>query len=63
MEKLNKRIFTVWVGGTEVNDFYLDKNGADSLSDNYKQQGYDDVVIEELPAWDYPPFNYQGDRK
>ena len=41
----NKKSYTVWVGGIEVNDYYLSKSEAKKLSNHYKGEGYDDVVI------------------
>ena len=38
--------YTVWVGGVEVNDYLLNKQEAESLAQEYKQQGYDDVAID-----------------
>ena len=40
--------FTVWVGGFEVNDYLLTKNEAEILADEYEEDGYDDVIIEEI---------------
>ena len=40
--------YTVWVGGTEVNDRYLDKSEAVQVSKAYELLGYDDVVIERV---------------
>lgn len=37
--------YTVYVGGTEVNDFYLTKPEAEHLASLYEEDGYDDVVI------------------
>lgn len=37
--------YSVWVGGIEVNDFYLSKKDAEKLKREYEQDGYDDVVI------------------
>ena len=55
----NKMKYTVWVGGTEVNDFYLTKEQAEDLAFEYKQDGYDDVCIEEVEEQGgestYPP--------
>jgi hypothetical protein len=42
--------YTVWVGGVEVNDNYLPKEKAESLADEYKKDGYDDVKIEKVEA-------------
>lgn len=40
--------YSVWVGGVEVNDYYLTKNEADNLAFEYKKDGYDDVIIEKI---------------
>ena len=37
---------TVWVGGVEVNDYYLSKEKAENLAEEYREDGYTDVVIE-----------------
>lgn len=41
--------YTVWVGGVEVNDFYLTKEAAATIAEEYSNDGYDDVVIEMIP--------------
>lgn len=41
------RFYTVWVGGTEVNDHLLSLSEAEDLAFEYQQDGYDDVVIVE----------------
>jgi len=38
--------YTVWVGGTEVNDHWLNYEDAVSLYDKYKAQGYDDIQLD-----------------
>jgi hypothetical protein len=38
--------YTVWVGGIEVNDHYLNLSDAKELAEKYKLQGYRDVAIE-----------------
>lgn len=40
--------FNVWVGGTEVNDYLLTREEAEILAFEYEDNGYDDVVIEEV---------------
>lgn len=40
--------YSVWVGGCEVNDYYLTKEQAEDLAEEYKADGYDDVEIEEV---------------
>lgn len=39
------RNYTVWVGGGEVNDYYLTRHEAQSLAVYWQEQGYDDVYI------------------
>ena len=40
--------FSVWVGGTEVNDQLLTREEAENLAFEYEKDGYDDVIIEEI---------------
>ena len=40
--------YSVWVGGTEVNDYYLNYSESIKLSEHYKGKGYDDVRIEKI---------------
>ena len=43
--------YSVWVGGSEVNDFALtDYALAEQVADIWVSMGYDDVKIEEIPA-------------
>ena len=37
---------SVWVGGVEVNDYLLSRQQAEELAEEYKADGYDDVVID-----------------
>ena len=39
--------FTVWVGGAEVNDYYLSEDKAEDLAQDFLDDGYDDVEIVE----------------
>jgi len=43
-------MWTVWVGGTEVTNYYVDRDTADSILTDYLHKGYDqnDVWIEEV---------------
>ena len=38
--------YTVWVGGTEVNDHWLTYDEAKVLYDKFKAQGYDDIQLD-----------------
>ena len=40
--------YTVWVGGFEVNDYYLNKSEAEQLEQAYVADGYTDVIIESV---------------
>jgi hypothetical protein len=40
--------WSVWVGGSEVNDYYLTKESAENLAQEWIAEGYDDVVVEEV---------------
>jgi hypothetical protein len=42
----NHARYTVWVGGFEVNDYYLGFVEATRLADYWRGQGYDDVSVE-----------------
>ena len=42
--------YTVWAGGTEVCDEYLNSlEAAQRLADEYRDEGYDDVIIMWQP--------------
>ena len=41
--------YTVWVGGVEVNDFYLTKAAAATVAEPYSNDGYDNVAISNFP--------------
>ena len=41
--------WTVWVGGVEVNAYLInDKSEAVSLAQYWIEEGYDDVIVEEV---------------
>ena len=44
----NEQVYSVWVGGVEVNDTLLTKAEAEDLANEYKADGYDDVIIENI---------------
>lgn len=43
-----KKNYTVWVGGVEVNDEMLTKEEAEKLAQKYIADGYDDVQVENV---------------
>lgn len=42
-----KQIYSVWVGGGEINDYYLNWNEALELAQAWKDKGYNDVMIRQ----------------
>jgi hypothetical protein len=42
--------WTVWVGGSEVNDYHLTQDEAKKLAQAWKDDDYDEVVIEQVSA-------------
>ena len=40
--------WSVWVGGSEVNLCYLSQKQAENMAQAYKDNGYDDVVVEQV---------------
>lgn len=43
-----QKLYTLWVGGIEVVDFYLEESKILELYNDYVADGYDDVVIEPI---------------
>jgi hypothetical protein len=41
-------LFTVWVGGVEVNGYYIALDKARELAEGYQDEGYDDVAVVKL---------------
>ena len=48
-EMKNKEVkkYTVWVGGTEITDFFVTYAIAKELLKQYQALGYDDVAIQQ----------------
>ena len=40
--------YTVWVGGGEITDYYVDRYAAEIIAKQFIEQGYDDVRIERI---------------
>ena len=40
--------YTVWVGGTEVNDYYITKDDAKALANVFIDRGYNDVCVFKI---------------
>jgi hypothetical protein len=41
-----ERKYSVWVGGTQVHDYLLTREEAKKLAQEWANEGYDDVVID-----------------
>ena len=41
-----KKNWTVWVDGTEVNDYYLTKEQAEILAAEWADDGYEPIIEE-----------------
>jgi len=42
------KIYSVFVGGGEVNDYYLTKAKARELAEEYIKEGYTDVAVLKM---------------
>jgi hypothetical protein len=47
---MSKEIWTVWVGGSEVNDHYLTLDEAKMVQESWLLHGYDDVHIRSITS-------------
>jgi hypothetical protein len=41
-------VYTLWVGGSELNSNYLNKTDADYWAQEMIEMGYDDVIVEYI---------------
>ena len=46
------KMYSVWVGGGEVNDYYIDRDEAERIAERWRDRGYDDVVVDEIDLGD-----------
>jgi len=44
----NQINYTVFVGGAEVCDYLVSKEQAESIAEQYQDEGYDDVAVMEV---------------
>ena len=44
-ERSGEAMYSVWCGGSEVNDYYLTKEQAENLAFEYEIDGYENVTI------------------
>jgi hypothetical protein len=56
----DKAIYSVWVGGVEVNNYPLTASQAIDISHEWAHKGYDDIQIEVVSDVDVPklPLGY-----
>lgn len=47
--KVGDTIYTVWVGGGEITDYFLTARQATDIAREWSNQGYDDVAIAISP--------------
>ena len=47
-KKQTPEYFTVWAGGTEVNDYHLTEEQAHIIAEQYRVLGHDDIIIEKI---------------
>jgi len=45
---MKKTMFTVWVGGVEVNPYLLNQTDAERIAGAWREFGYDDVLVDEV---------------
>jgi hypothetical protein len=48
MDTKIKKNYSIWIGGIEVNDYYLTKKEAKKLFKIYQEKGYTDIIIEKI---------------
>ena len=46
---MSEKLYTVWVGGVEVNDYYLPKDRAESLAQEYLDDDYPPEDVHVVP--------------
>ena len=42
------KTYSVWVGGGEVNSYYLSLESAERIAEAWRASGYEEVAIEEV---------------
>lgn len=50
-EVKSKHLWSVWVGGVEINDHYVTWYEANYKANQYREDGYDDVAIKLNEVW------------
>jgi hypothetical protein len=44
---MSEAVYSVWVGGVEVNDYYLTEEFAKGIAELFEDNGYIDVVVTQ----------------
>lgn len=44
----SSKVYSVWVGGTEVNDYYLTYKEALNIYKDYVRRGYSPIIRKEI---------------
>lgn len=44
---MSEAVYSVWVGGVEVNDYYLTEEFAKAIAELFEDNGYIDVVVAQ----------------
>ena len=52
---MSEVIYSVWVGGDEVNDYGLTYEKAQEVSEKFRRWGYDDVEVNEFKETFFKP--------
>jgi hypothetical protein len=45
--KQTEALFSVWVGGAEINNFYLPREAAERVAKAWRDYGYQDATIRQ----------------
>lgn len=46
-------MYTIWVGGVEVNSHLTNREEAYRIASNWRNDGYSDVVVERYKPYEY----------
>ena len=46
-------LYTIWVGGVEVTPFLTNREEAYRIASNWRNDGYDDVIVERFKPYEY----------
>ena len=46
-------LYTIWVGGVEVNSHLVSREEAYRIASNWRNDGYTDVIVERFKPYEY----------